>query len=272
VYAQTGVVNRDFEGDVRNVGDTVHIISISEVTIGDYTKNTTINAPSALTDAERTLVVDQAHYFNFSIDDIDRLQGRPDLMDEAMNSAAFGLRNKADAYIASLHTGVAAGNTLGDDTDPLEIDDDEEGYKTVYNTLVDLSVKLDESNTPGVGRWVVVPPFIHGVLRKDNRFIATGAASDNGVKYNSMIGEIAGFRVLVSNNVPKTAGTGGNPDNKYKIIAGHASAISYAEQIMKMEAYRPDDLFADALKGLFVYGAKLIRPAQIAVATMNRPA
>jgi len=97
----------------------------------------------------------------------------------------------------------------------------------------------------------------------DARFIQATAVGDNRVA-NGMIGSAAGFSVYSSNNVPNTTAT------KYKIIAGHPMAMSYAEQIVSVEAYRPQNRFADAVKGLHVYGGKLVRPEGIAVATFNR--
>lgn len=259
VYGQDGVVNRDYEGEIQQMGDTVRINSIGPVTIGTYTKNTNINDPETLTDAQTTLTIDQAKYFNFQVDDIDRAQQNPKVMDQAMQEAAYALRDAADQYIAGLYAGVAAGNTIGDDTTPIV------PTKTdAYEYLVDLGVKLTDAKVPMDGRWVVVPPWFYGLLLKDDRFVdASKAGTTEGLR-NGQVGMAAGFTVLQSHNVPNTAGA------KYKIIAGHSMAISYAEQINKVEAYRPEKRFADAVKGLHLYGAKLVRPGAIAVMTANK--
>ncbi len=259
VYGQTGVVNRDYEGEIKNVGDTVKINAIGAITVGDYTKNSTISDPSALTSSQPMLEINQAKYFNFYVDDIDSVQTKPKVMDAAMREAAYSLRDAADQYIASLYTGVAAGNTIGDDSSPIV-----PTASNAYEYLVDMGVLLDEANVPQAGRWVIVPPWFYGLLLKDDRFVKAGTAATDATLRNGQVGEAAGFTVLKSNNVPNDSGT------KYKIIAGHPMAWSFAEQILKVEAYRPHNRFADAVKGLHVYGAKLVRSSAIAVLTANR--
>lgn len=258
VYGQPGVVNRDYEGEIRAYGDTVKINSIGAVTVGDYTRNTNLSDPETLTDATRTLVIDRSKFFNFQIDDLDKAQQNPKVMQQAMVEAAYALRNAADSYIAGLYTGVQAGNTIGNDTTPKV-----PTKADAYEYLVDLGTILDENNVPEEGRWVVVPPWYHGLMLKDDRFIHATAQGD-AVISNGVIGQAAGFTVLTSNNVPNTSGT------KYKVIAGYSGALSYAEQINQVEGYRPEKRFADAVKGLHLYGAKLVRPEGIAVLTANK--
>lgn len=261
VYGQDLVINRDYEGEISAYGDTVKINSIGAVTVGDYTKNTNIGDPETLTDATRSLVIDQAKYFNFQVDDLDKAQQNPKVMDGAMKESAYALRNAADQFIAGLYTGVAAGNTIGDDTTP-----ETPTATTAYELLVDLGVLLDESNVPEDGRWVILPPWYEGLMLKDDRFVKSGSLPAEDRLANGVIGRAAGFLVLKSNNVPNTTGT------KYKIIAGHKIAWSYAEQVNQVEGYRPEKRFADAVKGLHLYGAKVVRPEALAVLTANRPA
>ena len=104
------------------------------------------------------------------------------------------------------------------------------------------------------GRWVVVPAWFHGLLLKDKRFVGNGTDYNKAILEGGEVGVASGFRVSLSNNVPNTTGT------KYKIIAGTNEAGSYAEQILKTEAYRPEKRFSDAVKGLHVYGAKVLQP------------
>lgn len=259
VYGQEGVVNRDYEGEITQMGDTVKINSIGPITVGTYTKNTNIGDPETLTDEQTVLTIDQAKYFNFQVDDIDRAQQKPKVMDAAMQEAAYGLRDVADQYIAEFYTDVASGNTIGNDTTPVEVD-----KTNAYELLVDLAVLLTDAKVPTTGRWVIVPPWFYGTLLKDDRFVdASKAGTTDGLR-NGEVGKAAGFTVLQSHNVPNTSGA------KYKIIAGHPMAISYAEQINKVEAYRPEKRFADAVKGLHLYGAKLVRPEAIAVLTADK--
>ncbi len=259
VYGQANVVNRDYEGEIRDVGNTVKINSIGPITVGTYTKNTNIGDPETLNGDQTTLVIDQAKYFNFQVDDIDRAQQNPKVMDDAMREAAYALADAADQYIAGLYTGVAAGNTIGDDTTPVV-----PTKADAYEHLVDMAIILDDNKVPRANRWVIVPPWFYGLLLKDDRFVKAGTPTSDQVLRNGEVGQAAGFTVLVSHNVPNTAGT------KYKIIAGSTIAITYAEQINKVEAYRPEKRFADAVKGLHLYGAKLVRPEAIVVMTANK--
>jgi len=258
VYTSPYVVNRDYEGEITQAGDTVHINRVENVTIRDYTPNTDIESPEELTGSQRSLVVDQMKYFNFAVDDVDRRQAQPDFMDQAMERASYGLRDASDQYVASLYTEAAAGNLIGDDTTPVTLSD----AGAAYEALVDLRVKLDEANVPDADRYVVVPPWFHGLMLKDNRFV-TYTAQGDATRANGLIGEAAGFRILKSNNVPKSG-------SNEKIIAGYPGAITFAEQITTMEAYRPDNRFSDAVKGLYVYGAKVIMPEGLAVLTVAR--
>jgi hypothetical protein len=108
-------------------------------------------------------------------------------------------------------------------------------------------------------RFVVVPAWFHGLLLKDDRFVGAGSIRTDAALANGQVGEAAGFRILKSNNVPNTTGA------KYKIIAGHAIATAYVEQIVDLESYKPEKRFGDAVKGLHVYGAKVVRPTALAM-------
>lgn len=253
------LVNRDYEGEIKEKGNTVKIGMVGDVTIGDYTRNTDMNAPEVLTGTSQQLEITQAKYFNFQIDDVDKAQQTPKLMDKAMQRSSYAMSDLSDRYIAGFYTETAAENLIGNDGSPIVPTKDD-----AYDYLVDLSVKLDEANVPTEGRWVVVPAWFHGLLQKDHRFISAGTSKTDEVLRNGRIGEAAGFTVHKSNNVPNTGGA------KYKIVAGHNLAISFAEQIVSVEAYRPEKRFADAVKGLHVYGAKVLVPKGLAVLTANK--
>lgn len=259
VYGSPGVVNRDYEGQIQNAGDTVRINSIGRVTIGDYTKNTDISAAETLTDAQATLLIDQQKYFNFQIDDIDRAQQNPKVMAGAMREAAYGLRDAVDQFIAGKYTDVDSANAVGSTGSP-KTDVSTHG---AYVYLVELGVLLDNANVPSEGRFAVVPPWFHGYLQQDSRFVGNGTPGNLDVAENGRIGRVAGFDVYKSNNVPATTAT------KYRIVVGHPMAWSFAGQITSIEAYRPQARFADAVKGLMTYGAKVVRPSAIAVLCAN---
>ena len=254
VYGQTHVCNRDYEGDIRVAGNTVTIASIGDVNIGDYVKDTPIGDPQILTDTEQTMLIDQQKFFHFYVDSVDRAQQNVNVLDEAMRRSAWKLRDAADAYLAGLmDLAVPAGNTIGTLADPID-----PTAATAHEYLVDLGVKLDESNTPLNGRFCVVPAWFHGLLLKDDRFINSGTLRSDRALANGAVGEAAGFTILKSNNVPNTVGA------KFRIIAGHSIATTYAEQIVDLQTYQPEKLFGDAVKGLHVYGAKVVRPTALA--------
>lgn len=261
VYGQAGVVNRDYEGEIREKGDSVKIATVGDVTIGSYTRNTDM-AVQILEDADQMLSVDQAKFFNFTYDDVDDAQQAVNVMDAAMQNAAYKLKDAADQFIAGHYVYATTDTGVGDDSTPLHALADNVAYKL----LVDLGTKLDERNVPTDGRSVIVPPFFHGALLQDDRFVKYGGPGQEATLRNGMVGEAAGFRVLKSNNVPNTSAT------KYKIIALHPMAFSYAEQIVKVESYRVEKQFANGAKGLHVYGGRLVRPQAWAVGTVNNSA
>lgn len=258
-HVYLNLLNRDYEGEIKNFGDTVKVNQIGNVTIKDYTKGEDIEAPEDLSGEQQELKIDQAKYFNFAVEDVDNAQTNPKLMDKAMERAAYGMNDVVDAFAANLLAiNVHADNTIGSDTTPKVPTKD-----TAYDFLVDLGVKLTEANVPTVGRWVVVPAWYHGLLLKDERFVGNGTDYNKAILEGGEVGKAAGFTVYASNNVPNTAKT------KYKIIGGTDEAGSYAEQILSTEAYRPEKRFSDAVKGLHVYGAKVFQSKCIAVLTAN---
>lgn len=256
VYAGPGVVNRDYEGEIAQAGDTVRITSISDPTIGTYTPNVTVIAPEELTDAQRTLTIDQSKYFAFFVDDVDARQAKGNVMPEAMRRAAYKLADQADQYVAALYTGAQSANALG----TVSVT----SASIAETQLVALKVKLDEANVPTEGRYVTVPPWFHGLLLLSDHFVRLDASGTTETLRNGTVGRAFGFDVLVTNNAPLVTG------DDYAVMAGVDSAISFAEQINKVEAYRPEAKFADAVKGLYLYGAKLIRPDSIATLVASK--
>src|SRR5690606_12605883 len=202
-----------------------------------------------------TMLIDQAKYFNFYVDSVDQAQQNVNVLDEAMRRASWSLRDVADSYLAALmEDAVPAGNTIGSAAEPVVPTSTD-----AYEHLVDLGVLLDEANTPTDGRFVVVPAWFHGLLLKDDRFVSSGTFRAGSTLANGNVGEAAGFTILKSNNVPNTSGT------NFKIIAGHSVATSYAEQVVDVQTYKPEKRFGDAVKGLHIYGAKVLRPSNLAM-------
>ena len=257
-YTQAGVINRDYEGDISQAGDTVHITSFGDPTIGDYTIGSTTIAYPALSDATRALVIDQAKYWSFSVDDIDKRQALDGFTTAASQGAASGLSLEADEYVSGLMVAAADGtaNDLGAETVGSSDGD-------AYELLVELRTTLTRAEVPADGRFVIVPPEFYGVLLKDNRFIDASASANSGTLRNGVVGRAAGFNVIEGTTVPETSG------GAYQVIAGHPIATTYAEQILKTEAIRLERRFEDGLRGLHVYGGKVVRPEALALATVT---
>lgn len=266
VYGQEGVINRNYEGEIRDYGDSVKINAIGPVSVGPYTKNSNISDPEELTGAQTTLIIDQAKYFNFQVDDIDQAQTKPKVIAEAMREAGYALKDALDQYLAGLWTDIATANQIGSHAGPkTDVDGTTQNRENAYNYLLDLKVKLDESDIPADGRWCVLPAWFEAILLKDPRFLNPGTPQAEDRLSNAIIGHAAGFTLLRSNNVPNTS------NDNFKVLAGHPIAWTLAEQIVKVEAYRPEKRFADAVKGLHVYGAKVVRPNALAVLHVDRP-
>lgn len=260
VYGSPFVVNRDYEGEISEYGDTVRITSISRPAIGTYVPNQTVISFPELTDSQRTLTIDQAKYWSFSVDDVDARQARGNVMPQAADEAAYALADTIDQYIASFYTGVQSANQLGSIT----VNSATTPTDAYDKVLVPLKTKLDLANVPSQGRYVVIRPELHACLLRDQRFVANPASDATlDALENGMVGRAAGFNISVSNNAPNTSGS------EYIAQAGSNMAISFAEQINKVEALRPQSSFSDALKGLALYGAKLTRPDAIATAAVT---
>lgn len=250
------VVNRDYEGDIKKMGDTVHINTIGAVTIGTYTQNTDFSSgPETLATTDQTLTIDQAKYFNFQVDDIDAAQAAGDIMDKAMTRAAYGLADASDKYIAGILAGAAdATNTVSTSAVALT-------SSNVYENVVKMRTILDKANVPTAGRWLVIPPEMYALILLDDRFVKTGGEMAEGILRTGLVAQAAGFDIYLSNNC---VSADVSEKLTYTITGGVDAAATYAEQIVSTEAYRPEKRFADAVKGLHVYGAKVVDKAQIA--------
>ncbi|MFI5974797.1 P22 phage major capsid protein family protein [Streptomyces sp. NPDC051452] len=255
VYAAPQIVNHDYEGEIKKVGDTVHIKMLGDVTVKPYTSGQDITYED-VPDAEATLKVDQADYFAFKVDDIDKAQAG-DEMAARTDAASWKMAEKVDSFVAGLYTQVQSANVLS--STAITSGD------AAYNALVDLKVRLDECNVQANGRYVVVPSWYHGQLLKSPNFINAEKAADGGAALrNGQVGRAAGFDILTSNAVPIISG------DDYAVMAGVRDAISFADQVTEIEPIRLQNTFASAVRGLHVYGAKVIRPDALAVLTASK--
>ena len=250
VFGQSGVINTDYEGEIRSEGDRVHIHSFNDLTIGTYVKNTTTITYEQLTDSRQTLLIDQSKFFAFKVDDLDAAQMKPKVVDAATGRASYQLAETADRYLAGLYTGVTNFTATSQATSA-----------NVYQKLVETKVKLDELNIPQEGRFIIMPPWVAGLALQNSTFLAASAEST----LNGAIGMVAGFNVLVSNNVPTT----GTAPVVSHLVAGHASGWTFAQQIADVEGIRLEGSFADGIRGLHLYGAKVIAPDRLHVLRVN---
>ena len=241
-----GLANRDYEGEISGYGDQVKINGLGDVTVGNYKPNETEINPQQLSAEQTLLLIDQSKYFAFYIDDVDAAQVKPKLMAEAMRKSAVALGNTSDRLIAGFHTdaGVNVSSTSVTVANALKV-------------LADAAEGLDENNVPMQGRWMVVPPWFHTKLVLNKILETDGSVDANPAFTNGFVGRAFGFDIYMSNNL--STGIGAVAKSHYA-LAGTSRAISFAEQVVEMEAYRPEKSFSDAVKGLHVYGAKVIDP------------
>lgn len=258
VYAQ--LFNRDYEGEITDAGDTVHIAQVGDVAIKDFKCDTDLEAPDDVATTDTVLKIDQAKYFNISVCDVNEVQSKVSLLDTATQRAGYGFSDVCDQYLGGL-LAKDAGVVLGSTTAPTVITE-----QNAYEQMVKIKTALDKANLPKAGRKVVVPPEYEGFMLLDPRFVQVGTDASNDRLEMGTIYRAAGLEVLVSNNAPtfkyETSKTG------YKVVATSDLTGTFAQQILKTEAYRPEKRFADAVKGLHVYGAKITRPAAVVVANV----
>lgn len=257
-----GLCNTDYAGEIAQQGDTVKIGGIGAISTASYTKNSTSLSWSTLSDATQSLEINQAKYFAFKVDDVDRIQTNVNLVDEAMREAAYAMADVIDSYIAGLYGDAAAANKLGSDGGSAKTIGYGSGEVDPYKTLVNMGVLLSKQNVPQTGRWAVVPPWFSGMLRKSSSFVANPAGVTGQSMVNGFVTRVAGFDLYESNNVTNDA----QSTPTWRCMFGVQQAVSLAVQkAPTMEAIRLQDSFSDGVRGLLLYGAKVVRPAALAV-------
>ena len=268
VFAQDGIINSDYEGDIANYGDKVNITAFADPTVADYAEGTDLTFQS-LSDSTQQLVINQAKAFAFTVDDVNARQALPGFLPSVGVGAAYALANSADSYVSGLMTaGVATANKL---TGQSVTTSSPEG---AYDLIVNLRTILTRSKIPTMGRWLIVPPEFYAVLLRDDRFLKVNeAGTDQGLR-NGIVGRIAGFDVYESNTVPDTgadssASSGSTTTGVFSVLAGHPMATTFAQQISKVESGRIEKQFGDYVKGLHLYGGKVVRPTALAEALVE---
>ena len=247
-YVGVANCNRDFEGEIKNKGAVVKICGVGKITVSDYTKDSDMSSPQALSDTVQDLCIDQAKFFNFQIDDVDHAQCSPKLMDLAMSSAAESISEEADKYVYSLY-GSAANNIRHTDiSDGNLIKSIIKARKLLYENNVSDSTDVVLEVSPAVAAAILQEKI--------------AVTQDCDLYENGCIGSIAGCKIYVSNNIVSTSTS---TTVTYKCFMRSKRAIAFAEQLSEINAYRPEKRFADAVKGLHLYGAKVVYPNELVV-------
>ena len=248
-YVAVAHCNREYEGEIKNKGSVVKICGVGSIDVTDYTKDTDMANPQSLSDTVTELAIDQAKCFNFQIDDIDRAQCTPRLMDAAMKVAADSLANTADKYVFQ----VAASS------DAYKINCGSDA-NDIIDCVIEARQKLYENNVSDTNNVVLeVSPYVGSLLLKGKVLLA----SDNtDALENGCIGKIAGCKVFITPNIVVDDS---DRDHYHKCVMRTTRAIAFAEQLSEIDAYRPEKRFADAVKGLHIYGAKAVHPEEMVI-------
>lgn len=250
--------NRDYEGDIREKGNTVRICGLENVNVYDYSKDVNMKTPDSLADFSTDLVIDHAKYFNFQIDDIDRVQSSPQLMKVAMANAANALADAADKAIFNMNLEME--NTLSLTTGHSTID-------TILSQIITARQMLYKENvvnnddvvlevSPAVATLIIRAKL--NTLSENNQLMETGC-----------IGNVMGCKVYVTKNIgsmpdPDTAGL-----ELHRCYMRTKRAVAFAEQLSEIQAYRPELRFADAVKGLYLFGYKIVYPKEFVALTFR---
>lgn len=265
------ITNTDYAGEIAAYGDSVRIIKEPTITVYQYERGQDVTQ-TKLTDQEVNLVVDTANAFKFIVDDIESNMSHVNFREVAASSAAYSLRDAFDqGVIATMFSGVSASSPnhiLGSDnatdlaagtfdgTGNLDI-----GYASGEHDPIDvlshMARLLDEQNVPEEGRWFLAnPEFYEQLVKSSSKLISVDFNAGQGSIRNGLVssGKLRGFDMYKSNNIDATSNAAG------KCIAGHMSSTCTAQTIVNTEVIRDPSSFGDIVRGLHVYGAKVLRP------------
>lgn len=272
-----GITNTDYAGEIAAFGDSVRIIKEPEITVYQYERGQDVTQ-TKLTDQEVTLVVDTANAFKFIVDDIETNMSHVNFRDVATSSAAYSLRDAFDSgVLATMFAGVpdsSPNHSMGTDnatdiaagtfdgTGNLDI-----GFASGEHDPIDVMARmarlLDEQNIPEEGRWFVANPEFYEVLaQSSSKLLSVDFNAGQGSIRNGLVssGKLRGFDMYKSNNIAATTNAAG------KCLAGHMSATATAQTITSTEVIRDPSSFGDIVRGLHVYGAKVLRPEALVAA------
>ena len=230
------LANRNYEGKIENMGSSVRVPSIGSVTVGDYTgADITFQED---TGAYQTININKAKYFALKMDDVDKAQAIPGVIEALTDQAIYEMADVVDTELAKLYAKCKSkvAGVIGTDK--------------VSDKIIDLAVKMDEDNVPTANRWLVISPEIYGQLIKEVPTISKGE-NTLGINQSYFIGSWGGFTIYKSNNVQRTT-------KKYHCMAGVSAGLTLAMQINKMEAGRFEKSFGEYVKGLQLFGCDVM--------------
>lgn len=241
--------NRQFEGDVKKMGDTVRILGVGKPTITTTSnKEIVLPKPETVDDSSVTMSITQISYFNYKVDDIDKRQAVGGVMEALNAEATQGLANEMDVHIASMATAREAVKHAS----VAEVVTAANVLKTIDNALVKL---YTNDVKPTAKITITVPPWYYMLVKQ----AYTALDTDNSkMLENGRVGRYGNVVVKMSNNVAKSGGAD-------QIMLRTNKAVAFCNPMTHSEAYRPEDGFSDAVKGFVLYQAKIVRPKELIV-------
>lgn len=268
------VTNSEYYGEIAEMGDTVWLLTEPDITVSAYERGQQVT-PQFLTDARKSLTVDQAYKFSFTMDDLEKQQANLNWIELAGNRASYKLKDNYDSNVLTYMAALAGTAQIGNGTTATVIKNDisVSGDFTPLGVLNRAKRLLDANNVPDDGRYFIGDPFFYELLNDENSKLLNNDYSDKGILRNGRIaeGQVRGFRLYQSNNLP-TAGSGpeGSLATDHGVLfAGHISAVAAVEQITKTESFRSHDSFADIVRGLHVFGRGVLRTESLVIIKYN---
>ena len=262
------ICNTDYMGEIKNFGDTVNIVQEPQITVSDYTRGLATSA-TALTDNELVLTVDQAKYFQFALDDIEKRFSHINFQSIASDNAAYKLRDALDSnvftYLGADAQVSTTANRLGTTGTPIDI-----GFATgeidPLNSMSTSAKLLDIQNAPEEGRWFVgAPEWYDALANTSSKLLSVDYNAGKGSLRNGLVasGLVRGFQMYKSNNLATNDLSGATPAGSATAPVatwGQMSSTSCASQLKIVESLRSTTTFADIVRGLLVFGRKVLRP------------
>ena len=259
------ICNTDYMGEISGFGDTVNIIKEPQISVADYTRGLTVTSTN-LTDQELVLTIDQAKSFSFKIDDLEKRFSHVNFQAVASDNAAYALRDAMDGNIlAAISAGATVTTGMGTTGTPIDIGFTS-GEVDPLNQMSLAAKELDEANAPEDGRWfVAAPEWYNQLANTSSKLLSVDFNAGQGSIRNGLVasGLLRGFQMYKSNNLPTNDLTGANPAGSAtapEALFGHISGTSAASSMNKVETVRDTGTFSDIVRGLMVWGRKVLRP------------